>query len=38
MIQIPTTVAADVRRVLDENVWTGDVTAGLVSADADGQA
>ena len=38
MIQVPTTVAADVRRALDEDIRTGDVTADLIPADADGQA
>ena len=36
MIQVPTTVAADVRRALDEDIRTGDVTADLIPADADG--
>ena len=38
MIQVPTTVAADVRRALDKDIGTGDVTADLIPADADGQA
>jgi nicotinate-nucleotide pyrophosphorylase (carboxylating) len=38
MIQVPTTVAADVRHALDEDIRTGDVTAGLIPADADGHA
>jgi nicotinate-nucleotide pyrophosphorylase (carboxylating) len=38
VIQVPTTVAADVRRALDEDIRTGDVTADLIPADADGQA
>ena len=38
MIQVQTTVAADVRRALVEDIRTGDVTADLIPADADGQA
>ena len=38
MIQVPTTVSADVRRALEEDIRTGDVTADLIQADADGQA
>ena len=38
MIQVPTTVATDVRRALDEDIRTGDVTADLIPADADGHA
>ena len=38
MIQIPTTVVVDVRRVLDEDVRNGDKTVDLIPADADGQA
>ena len=38
MIQVPTTVAADVRRALDEDIRTDDVTADPIPADADGQA
>lgn len=38
MIQVPTTVAADVRRALDEDIRTGDVTADLIPADADAHA
>jgi nicotinate-nucleotide pyrophosphorylase (carboxylating) len=38
MIQVPTTVAADVRHALDEDIRTGDVTADLIPADADGHA
>ena len=30
MIQIPTTLAVDVRRALDEDIRTGDVTADLI--------
>ena len=37
MIQVPTTVAVDVRRALDEDIRTGDVTVDLIPADADGQ-
>ena len=36
MNQVPTTVAADVRRALDEDIRTGDVTADLIPADAAG--
>lgn len=38
MIQVPTTVEADVRHALNEDIRTGDVTADLIPADADGQA
>lgn len=38
MIQIPTTVAVDVSRALDEDVRTGDETVDLISADVGGQA
>ena len=38
MIQVPTTVSADVRRALEEDIRTGDVTADLIPADAYGQA
>ena len=37
MIQIPTTVAVDVSRALDEDVRTGDETVDLIPADAGGQ-
>ena len=38
MIQIPTTVAADVRRALDEDIRTGDVTADLIPENTQGLA
>jgi len=38
MIQIPTTVAADVRRALDEDSRTGDVTADLIPENTQGLA
>ena len=38
MIQIPTTLAVDVRRALDEDIRTGDVTADLIPESTQGNA
>ena len=38
MIQIPTTVAADVRRALDEDIRTGVFTADLIPENTQGLA
>jgi nicotinate-nucleotide pyrophosphorylase (carboxylating) len=38
MIKIPTTVAADVRRALDEDIRSGDVTADLIPESTQGHA
>ena len=38
MIRFPTTLAVDVRRALDEDIRTGDVTADLIPENTQGIA
>ena len=38
MIQIPNSIAVDVRRALEEDIRTGDVTANLIPESTQGNA